>query len=909
MPVPDSSSYSRRYGRDSESYSSYTRSTSTSGLGRSSYLSSYGSKSSSSLPPRPPAYDIRKYTDTSSSGLTGSRFLSSGSRASVSRDYGSTSGSSYRSSVSPVRGSASSIRRQLEASAPSIAERIKAIETSENDEPTTTSSTTGISRTSRFSTLRSQRESPSYESTTRNKYATYSSGYTRDRSGSREYGSSPLSITGSSYLSRLSENNKSSSENNGRQRNSSGGGSRASPPSGPLSRSGSGTNNSSSIGGGSGLRNGTSSSLNNAGASEVNSSSSPDSAPVISASDSSVLAATTTYNTTNKALDKASPATSVLVTTTPKNDVIDVDRKTGGSSSLISSNGGISHNVTTKSVDLNSYDDVGGVRSRVRSKDIENNSSTSGYSSVRSSSSINKSANVGVVANNKSSVAVSSSTPYMNGNATPEERDAAGDNNTATSNKWTSSRSSITKDKSTSKDVSMAATATNESASKLSSSSRMTPMVTATEQDSNGNPILSITVEDHAIKKDHVHNNVTTTVESNNKSGLVTSSKGLSRFRKYESDSNANNILVSSDSSTTPMTNGDISATATKEKSPVEAVVNLKSRSSNATSLISGKQSSAATSISPSGSRTKMGTTRESSPTTTAKPKVLYHTIKVEEPFASREATASPEPVYTITARPSLDGTGPKIELKSGPSLSSSSTTTTTGASASTASMSNTSTAPAKEKDDKDDGDVSADFKFVLPKLKLSTNSSSQESVHNNKSGASSSEDDSDQVNKSMAAVLSSEKTTTITTTPPTTTNDFSSEESSMSRRARRESSPTIRKISLTTSIKKEDTPPPANSKREQKSLSREATPTRTSFITSSRKSPSPGVGSKISANNSRASPETNNINASSDMGIHQTKNAYGSALLQNSSSSPTNRNERIRNAHLASDSSDNVSE
>jgi hypothetical protein len=112
MPVPESS-YSRRYGREDSAFSStssYSRSAS-SALGGGRSYSSYSKLSSSTLPPRPPAYEYRKYSTTTTD--TPSRFLSSSA---------SRVGGGYRSSVSPVRATASSIRRQLEASAPSIAE-------------------------------------------------------------------------------------------------------------------------------------------------------------------------------------------------------------------------------------------------------------------------------------------------------------------------------------------------------------------------------------------------------------------------------------------------------------------------------------------------------------------------------------------------------------------------------------------------------------------------------------------------------------------------------------------------------------------------------------------------------------------------------------------------------------------
>jgi len=809
MPVPDSS-YSRRYGSSrEESYSSY-RSSSSTGLGRS-YLSSYGSKASSSLPPRPPAYDIRKYTDTTTS-LTGSRFLSSssGSRASVSRDYG---GSSYRSSVSPVRASASSIRRQLETSAPSIAERIKAIETGENEDAPSATSTSGISRASRFSTLRAQRESPTYDtSATRNKYATYSSGYSRDRSGSREFGTSPLSVSGSSYLNRSSEN-KSSSEN---LRN------RSSPA--PLSRSGSGNN----TGGTSGLRNGTAST-------EVNDSP-PESSSSSAASASnykSVLANTTT--TTNKpALEKA---TSVVTTTVSSDE------------------------------DYKSHD------ARSKSKDLENNEQKSRRRSSGGGGGGSE-VSIGPCGSATASVSTSSTPPpaYMNGNV-----EEAGE-------RWNSKKNSV-KDSSAAAAVSMAS---SESANNLSCSSYITSgaktSMTPTTQDSNGNPIVSITMETPS-KKDfgETFESKSSVGSSSTSTSANSSGRGFGRLRKLESDSNANNIvdtatpisnnLTSTTKITPSLTNGDAS---TKEKSPVEAIVTFKPRSS----ISSG---STKPSISPSGSRTKMtNNTSSSNEGPTTKPKVLYHTIQVEDPAASRENTVSPEPVYTLRARPSLDGTAPKIELNKGPPQ-------------------------PKEKEQDTAEDVSADFKIVLPKLKLSgANSSSQESVHNNKSGTSSSEDDFEgkaggSLMNPISSVVKDEDTSRLLReSPPKVTSG-----------ARKSLTP-----------KKEDTPPPPStiSSSRKSSSSRETTPTRTHHLLT-RKSPTPGLGinSKATSSSTRASPDNINAAAVSDlspnMGPHISKTCYGGSIISSSSinlTTPSNRNERVRNNHLmnaTSDSSDNVSQ
>ncbi|XP_035703191.1 ubiquitin carboxyl-terminal hydrolase 2 isoform X2 [Folsomia candida] len=234
MPVPESS-YSRRYGReDSSAYSStYSRSTSSSALGgsagRSSYLS-YTSKATSTLPPRPPTYEYRsKYADSSS---IGSRFLSNSASRVGGRDYGSSN--SYRTSVSPVRASASSIRRQLEATAPTIAERIKAMELGESSDQDATTAAPSTGFSSRVSRLRSSRGESISAS---NAYSSSSPSYSRDRSGSREFGSSPLISSSYNYGRGGDSSNKSSTEN--LHRNSS----RVSPSpnSGPpLSRSGSG---------------------------------------------------------------------------------------------------------------------------------------------------------------------------------------------------------------------------------------------------------------------------------------------------------------------------------------------------------------------------------------------------------------------------------------------------------------------------------------------------------------------------------------------------------------------------------------------------------------------------------------------------------------------------------------------
>jgi hypothetical protein len=184
MPVPESS-YSRRYGREDSAFSStssYSRSAS-SALGGGRSYSSYSKLSSSTLPPRPPAYEYRKYSTTTTD--TPSRFLSSSA---------SRVGGGYRSSVSPVRATASSIRRQLEASAPSIAERIKQMELGEaNDETTAPSS----ARLSRFSS-RSRDSQKSGSSYVPSSYST------RERSASRDFSATTSSLKSTGSGSRAS---------------------------------------------------------------------------------------------------------------------------------------------------------------------------------------------------------------------------------------------------------------------------------------------------------------------------------------------------------------------------------------------------------------------------------------------------------------------------------------------------------------------------------------------------------------------------------------------------------------------------------------------------------------------------------------------------------------------------------
>ncbi|CAG7830804.1 unnamed protein product, partial [Allacma fusca] len=133
-----------------------------------------------------PAYE-RKISELNTSS-TGSRFLNGSSPTTRS---GSTYGTSAytRSSVSPARATASSLRRSLEGStttgttaAERVAERLRSVDlNSGGEKDTTTTSSSG------YRYLTRNRDSSSVGSTTRSPY-----GYVRERSDSRELASSPL---------------------------------------------------------------------------------------------------------------------------------------------------------------------------------------------------------------------------------------------------------------------------------------------------------------------------------------------------------------------------------------------------------------------------------------------------------------------------------------------------------------------------------------------------------------------------------------------------------------------------------------------------------------------------------------------------------------------------------------------
>ncbi|CAL8111304.1 unnamed protein product [Orchesella dallaii] len=917
MPVPDS--YSRRYGR--EETSTYRSSYSTGGGTRSSYLSSYTSKQSTSLPPRPPLYSsdtYRKYGDSSS---VTSRFLTSSSSSSRIRDYGTTAGaggSSYRSSVSPVRATTSALRS-------SIADRIKAMEIDGKDDDMPVRS-----YTSRYSSLRNRDPVSSSLSGTR----TYTSAYApRDRSNSREYGTSPLS-TSSSILSNSRERDTSLtrvSTENAKKRSS---------PS-PTANSGSRKDSVGAV-------------VNGTSTSEVNNTSSTSSSTSESATCASkgvaTLVATSTTTNTKKPLvttsctttTKDSDTTTVVNTVDNHDDVDVVDATT-----VIVSDSSCAYNQCARDLENNDVDcsltsAPGNKESSLVSDDVTTNNVIS-HDEVTPKSNKSSSKSLGMVMMNK-------------GNSSDDnggKKDSNGvvvmvvqDRNIKSKVKSVpSSSSSALKDtvigapgsSSVVVDTSGGgggdqALGTSSSTSASDTAFSSSTSIKVMEKDSNGNPIpmdtkaLVDVVQDAIGTKnkygkgsDEPRSTTSTTVR------VTAASRGITR-RRLESDSNANNLVETPPPGATnghseescPQQNGDdsnkVSIQVNREPSPYESFTISKPRRSSAASANSA---AAAATVAAS---MQNNTSPSSSPRSSAS-RVIYHTIKVEESKITK--SPSPEPIsFTVKAPP------PSTSRSAGDSKQGEITKS-----------SSTSQAPVA-------AETSADFKVSLPRRRSSTVKASD--LPSSSTSAVTPSNENRHSNGNLDPTEAQELSNKLKMNSHLRQTESPSKSVVMSnnvRMHRKSGSPADRTVTNhRTSLRNEedssssvedeqsdhDKPlkPASNRSTPTRSIGTGTSPGINSIRKSKSKSPSPRLAVGNSTQNSvgNSSPGvskylnsegSDNVNGFEMGGPHTSKFAYPSQVAETSSTLAANRNDRkSRYAHLtgassaiASDSSDNDSD
>lgn len=524
-------------------------------------------------------------------------------------------------------------------------------------------------------------------------------------------------------------------------------------------------------------------------------------------------------------------------------------------------------------------DDIDGVDKCV--KDVENNDPNS----IETNSSVASSSSVSATSNNQAAMNGFPTTSNKVNNDAEKDFGVSGvsksggdDSTAAPAKKSTGGKSSSINPSRVVSSSSQAEKVLNNSSSS-SSSNNISGGVGSMDGhpsdgcDSNGNPISIVTALAPSTKMEDTSLLVKGSGLGGSRKGssssplgpsctTTTGTKGPSRFlKKCESDNNANNLQEAC--------NGEPSASHKKEKSPYDAVLNYSPKSA---SLASRKPT----------------INKSSSP-----PKVIYHTIQVEE---EPRNSVSPEPVYTLTARPSLDGTGPKIEIKN--------VTKTKKTSSPSPSLSNET--------------VSADFKVTLPKLKTAAiSSTSFENGHNNASNAGDedSEENYSQNNKLITVIDVDSMNATRKPESKESSPAFSTN--------KKEASPfTVDKAKAspsTTPDKQVTKTKSALATRRSLSKSRESTPTSSTAnklsngVSLKEKSATlpPTINdnaSETKTTNGEVHVDSSNINNSDvHMGPHSSKyNAYTNGSQRDS----PNRNERYgRSSHVTAASTNNVAD
>lgn len=882
MPVPES--YSRRYGREETTYSStYSTSRGT----RSSYLSSYStSKQSTSLPPRPPSlYGSDAYRKYDTSSVT-SRYLNSttgtGSRL---RDYGSPSGtgatgSSYRTSVSPVRAT-SALRT-------SLADRLKAMEIDSKDDdlPVRTS------YASRYTPLRS-REPLTSTISSRAYTSTYGN---RDRSNSREYGVSPLAGTSSNLSSSHRERDSSATRNSSENLKK-----RGSPsPTSSVSNS-----RKDSADSGLPVANGQSSTEVNKTSSS--SSSTSESATCVSKGVATHIAITTT---SQKPLVTTSCATTTISDTTDNsvvivdsnNSSVDVgtDDANGVSATtvIVSDSSSCAYrcdrDLENNDVNGSSHSPPGTISLRIGSELTATNIAISHDEGIVTPSSCNS--------NTKSLGMVKK---MSNGNSSDDDGGSNKDSNgvlvmvvqdrISKKVKSVPSSSSNLKDSGVGVSASSSATlvvdastgggdqALGSSSSLSSASDSVFPspsIVKVMEKDSNGNPISmdAKAVIDESPAGAGAKSKYGKTEEKETARTTSSAVKVAVTRRRRESDSNANNLVET-------VGNGKEERSTIDDGHKISIKVNRESSPSETYTVSKPRRSATLPS--------------SSSALSTSRSRVIYHTIKVED---ATTKSPSPEPVtYTVKA----------------PSSTSSSTSTSDN---------------KKTESTKVSTDTTAEFKVSLPRrrssvvkpdLPSSSASGANDNRHrngnmepretaeelNNQKKSNSRETESPSKSSVMNQSVRSNRKSASPGNVKVVTNHHTSslkneedssssvddEQSEYEKRVKRNAS-----VGTSTTQLSKSSVPAAASSTARKSKS---------------KSPAPRSSKRAEASppSKHASEDVANVNGSEMGGPHTSKFAYEPSQTEHSPG--TNRNDRSsRYGHLsgatavASDSSDNVS-
>lgn len=921
MPVPDS--YSRRYGREETTYtSSYT----TRGT-RSSYLSSYsGAKQSTSLPPRPPSLygsdSYRKYGDSSS---VTSRFLTSSGASSRLRDYGAGSSSTggaggYRSSVSPVRTSA--LRS-------SLADRLKAMELDGKDDD----SPVRNSYSSRYTTLRS-REPVSSIGT-----RTYTPTYSRDRSNSREYGASPLTITGSSSNLSSSQRERDASLTRSSTENLK---KRGSPS--PTSTNASSRKDST----GAVVANGVSSSEVN----KQNSSSSSSTSESATCASKGVATHIAITTTSKKPLVTTSCATTTFSDTTTDNSVVIVD----GNNTSVDVNVGDDHVNAVAATTVIVSDSSRAYKKCARdleNNDVDSSHSPSGINSLNlddeitvTNTAISQDEVVSTTSPNNSNKSLGM--VMMNNNSSDDDGGSKKDRNSVVmvvQDRNVKKLKSVPSS-STLKDTVIGASAPSSSSvvvdasgggeqalgssSSLSSASdslfsASTTLTEVMENDSNGNPISMDSKDDaHSGVGVMVVGGSSSRYGKNDESGATSRSSssttvkvGSSARRRRESDSNANTLvdpLPNGKRDESGVNNGEdenkVSIEVNREPSPHETYTISKPRRSSAANT------AAAVSV--------VQNNASSLPPRSSSSRVIYHTIKVEDPVTK---SPSPEPIsFTVKAPAAATSNGlPSANVgdnKQG-DVGKKAASSTSGA------------------------DTSAEFKVSLPRRRSSTvkpaDLPSTMSSSSTPSSGNENRHSNGNVEPGESLEDSSQKSKLNSYTRQTNSPSKSGVINHTIRSQRKSASPSDKIVANqnhTSTLKNEEDSSSSvddELSEHEKRLKRGTTPTSASSRSSStyvnsatRKSKSKSPAPRVSKGSGSDTPSTSgsskylnnsegieNVNGLEMGGPHTSKFAYvPSQLAENSSSLATNRNDRkSRYAHLTgassaitSDSSDNVS-
>lgn len=858
-----------------------------------------------------------------------SRFLTSSGASSRLRDYGAGSSSTggaggYRSSVSPVR--ATSALRS------SLADRLKAMELDGKDDD----SPVRNSYSSRYSTLRS-REPVSSIGT-----RTYTSTYARDRSNSREYGASPLTITGSSSNLSSSQRERDASLTRSSTENLK---KRGSPS--PTSTNASSRKDST----GAVVANGVSSSEVNKKTSSSSSSTS-ESATCASKGVATHIAITTT---SKKPLVTTSCATTTFSDTTTDNSVVIVD----GNNTSVDVNVGDDHVNAVAATTVIVSDSSRAYKKCARdleNNDVDSSHSPSGTSSLKlddeitvTNTAISQDEVVSTTSPNNSNKSLGM--VMMNNNSSDDDGGSKKDRNSVVmvvqdrNNKKLKSVPSSSTLKDTviggasapsSSSVVVDASGGGEqalgSSSSLSSASdsvfsASTTLTEVMENDSNGNPIPM-------DSKDDAHEGVGVMVVGgsngrygkNDETGATSRSSssttvkaGAAARRRRESDSNANTLvdpLPNGKRDENGVSNGEdgnkISIEVNRESSPHETYTISKPRRSSAanTAAAASVVQNNASSLSPRSSSSR----------------VIYHTIKVEDPVTK---SPSPEPISFTVKAPA--------------------TSTSNGSTSATAGDNKLADVGKKSSSSSTGVDTSAEFKVSLPRRRSSTikpadlPSTTTMSSSTVPSSGNENRHSNGNVEPGESLEDSSQKSKLSSYTRQTNSPSKSGVLNHTIRSQRKSGSPSEKIVANqnhTSTLKNEEDSSSSvddELSEHEKRLKRGTTPTSASrssgtctVNSATRKSKSKSPAPRVSKGSGSDTPSTSgsskylsnsegsdNVNGLEMGGPHTSKFAYvPSQLAENSSSLATNRNDRkSRYAHLtgassaiASDSSDNVS-